>query len=161
MPILNAQSLAQVLDQNGNPVNIPGNMALMTRGPVVQVTLSIGQDIAQQLLQQGITLPTPEAGLALIDTGATSTCIDRTAAARMNLPVVDVVTMATAAAASTQHNVHPVSFEITGLPIQINGPRTIGVELQAQGLLALIGRDLLSACTLHYNGPTGGFTLSI
>jgi hypothetical protein len=43
----------------------------------------------------------------------------------------------------------------------INGPRTIGVELQDQGLLALIGRDLPSDCILHYNGPTGGFTLSI
>lgn len=54
-----------------------------------------------------------------------------------------------------------MSFEIAGLPIQINAPRTADVELQVQGLVALIGRDLLANCTLHYNGHAGQFTLSV
>jgi hypothetical protein len=32
--------------------------------------------------------------------------------------------------------------------------------LQAQGIHALIGRDILMQCVLHYNGTTGTFTLA-
>ena len=36
-----------------------------------------------------------------------------------------------------------------------------GAALEPQGLLALIGRDVLARCTLFYNGTTGEFTLAI
>lgn len=57
--------------------------------------------MAQQLLQQGLQLPTTETGLALIDTGASATCIDEHVAQRMGLPTIDVVTMASASHAGT------------------------------------------------------------
>jgi predicted aspartyl protease len=157
VPILNIQLTAQ--DPNGN--QIPHLVALLQRGPVVQVTVSVEQNIAQQLLAQGLSLPTPERGLALIDTGATSTCIDDAAAGRLNLPVVDVVTVASASHASTQQNVHPIQIEVVGLPITIGAPRAIAAPLAAQGLLVLIGRDVLQHCTLFYNGPAGSFSLSV
>jgi hypothetical protein len=50
---------------------------------------------------------------------------------------------------------------VVGFPITINTPRAIGAPLAAQGLLVLIGRDLLQHCVLVYNGPAGGFTLTI
>ena len=37
----------------------------------------------------------------------------------------------------------------------------MGAALKEQGLLLLIGRDLLAHCTLFYNGPTGQITLSL
>ncbi len=40
-------------------------------------------------------------------------------------------------------------------------PRATGASLAAQGLLLLIGRDVLQQCTSHYNGTTGDITLSI
>jgi len=134
---------------------------LAQRGPVVQVTVSVEQHIAQQLLQQGQALPTPESGLALIDTGATGTCIDEEAAQRLRLPVVDVATIASASHSAAQQNVYPIQIEVTGLPITINAPRAVGAPLAVQGLLVLIGRDVLQHCTLFYNGITGSFTLSI
>ena len=106
MPILNIQLAAQ--DLSGN--QIPPLVALLQRGPVVQVSVSVEQNIAQQLLAQGLSLPTPERGIALIDTGATSTCIDDAAAARLNLPAIDIVTVASASHASTQQNVHRKSI---------------------------------------------------
>ena len=157
MPILNIQLTAH--DPNGN--QIPPLVALQQRGPVVQVTVSVEQNIAQQILAQGLSLPAPERGLALIDTGATSTCIDDTAAATLNLPVVDVVTVASASHASTQQNVHPIQIEVVGLPITIAAPRAIAAPLAAQGLLVLIGRDVLQHCTLFYNGLSGSFSLSV
>jgi hypothetical protein len=101
---------------------------LVGRGPIVQVTVSVGQQVASQVLQ---------------------------------LPAIDVVTVASASHSSTTQNVYPIQIEVVGLPIAINAPRAIGAPLQSQGILVLIGRDVLQHCVLVYNGPTGSFSLSI
>jgi predicted aspartyl protease len=161
VPILNVQLGGEARANDGRSIPIPPQLALTQRGPVVQVTVSIGQAIAQQILQQGGTLPPPVSGLALIDTGATSTCVDDAAAQQLQLPAIDVVTIASASHSSTEQNVYPISVEVVGLPIAINAPRAIGAPLQPQGLLVLIGRDLLQHCVLVYNGISGSFSLSI
>jgi len=161
VPILHVQIAAQAQAPDGSTANVPPSIGLLERGPVVQVNVSVEQHIAQQLLQQGQVLPTPESGLALIDTGATGTCIDEAAAQRLRLPVVDVATIASVSHTATQQNVYPIQIEVIGLPIQINAARAIAAPLAGQGLLVLIGRDVLQHCTLFYNGITGSFTLSI
>lgn len=97
----------------------------------------------------------------MIDTGATSTCVDDAAAQKLRLPAIDVVTIASASHSSAEQNVYPISVEVVGLPIAINAPRAIGAPLEAQGLLVLIGRDVLQHCMLVYNGISGTFSLSI
>ncbi len=161
MPILHTQLRAQVKTPQGQIVQFPPAIALIRQGPCVQVTIGLAQSIANQLLQQGKTLPKPVSGVALIDTGATSTCIDDAAAKQLQLPVVNVVNVASASHASTPQNVYPIQIEVVGLPISIEAPNAIGAALTPQGLLALIGRDVLQHCTLFYNGLTGEITLSI
>ena len=161
MPVLNVQLGGEARATDGRTIPVPAQVALTQRGPIVQVTVSIGHAIAQQILQQGGTLPPPVSGLALIDTGATSTCVDDGAAQTLHLPAIDVVTIASASHSSTEQNVYPISVEVVGLPIAINAPRAIGAPLNSQGLLVLIGRDLLQHCVLVYNGITGSFSLSI
>ena len=140
---------------------MPPSLALTQRGPIIQVTIGVKQNMAQQLLSQGVALPQPMSGEALIDTGATSTCIDEAIAQQLNLPVVDVVTIASASHTETRRNVYPALIEVVGFPMQFNALRAIGVPLSTQGLQVLIGRDLLQHCTLFYNGMMGSFTLSI
>jgi hypothetical protein len=82
-------------------------------------------------------------------------------AQRLRLPVVDVVKMSSATHAQTDQNVYPVQIQVVGFPIQLQALFAVGAELAAQGLVLLIGRDVLQHCTIFYNGPTGGFTLSI
>ena len=38
--------------------------------------------------------------------------------------------------------------------------KAYGANLQSQGLIALIGRDLLSSCVLIVNGPEGTVSLA-
>ncbi len=160
MPILNVQFNAEEQkDEQGNIVTPPPGIALVMRGPCIQATVTVAQSIAEQLLQQG--KPDPISGLALIDTGATSTCVDDAAAQQLQLPVVDVVEIASATHASTQQNVYPIRIALVGTPLTIDAPRADGAALAAQGLLLLIGRDVLSSCTLFYNGSTGQITLSL
>jgi predicted aspartyl protease len=161
VPILNVQLGGEALAPDGRTIPVPPQIALTQRGPVVQVTVSVGRAIAQQILQQGGSLPPPVSGLALIDTGATTTCVDDAAAQQLALPVIDVVAVASASHSSTEQNVYPISVEVVGLPIAIDAPRAIGAPLAAQGLLVLIGRDLLQHCVLVYNGVSGHFSLSV
>lgn len=161
MPILHTQFSAQGKTQQGQIVPIPHSVVLQKQGPCVQVSIGLAQSIASQLLQQGKSLPKPISGIALIDSGASSTCIDDTAAQQLSLPVVNVVNVASASHASTPQNVYPIQIELIGLPISIEAPNAIGAALTPQGLLALIGRDVLQHCTLFYNGITGEITLSI
>lgn len=161
MPILHIQLNVQAQNNQGQIIQIPPSIGLQRQGPCVQVSIGLAQSIASQLLQQGQTLPKPISGIALIDTGASSTCIDSNVAQQLQLPVVNVVNVASASHTSTKQNVYPIQIEVVGLPISIEAPNAIGAALNSQGLIALIGRDVLQHCTLFYNGITGSFTLSV
>jgi predicted aspartyl protease len=129
------------------------------RGPVMQVTVTIEENAGKALLSQGKALPTPKTGLALIDTGASNTCIDEQAAKELGLPVIDVATMLSATHEKVPCNIYPVL--IRAPLVDLNSPWTMGAALAAHGLLVLIGRDVLQRCNLFYNGPIGQFTLSL
>jgi predicted aspartyl protease len=158
VPILHSQIAAQGKTPDGKVVQLPPAVALQMRGPVLQVTVSIEQNAAKALLSQGKTIQN-KTGLALIDTGASNTCIDEQAAKELGLPVIDVGSMQSASHEKYPCNIYPVQI-ITPV-VTLNSARTMGANLASQGLLVLIGRDVLAACNLFYNGPSGQFTLSL
>ena len=161
MPILHVQYDAQGQTPDGQPIQLPARIALLQTGPCVQVVISLAQSLSEQLVQQGHAVPQPASGMGLVDTGASTTCIDEALAQRLGLPVIDVVQMTSASHAGTEANVYPIQMEIVGSPIIVNVPRAIGANLAPQGIVALIGRDYLQHCTLFYNGLSGEITLSI
>lgn len=161
MPVLHSQYSGQGKTPTGQVVPVPGSAALHGAGPRLNVTVAIADQIAQELIKQGKTIQPAVSGAAMIDTGAAMTCIDNDAAKKLQLPIIDVIKMASASHASHPANVYPIKLTIAGLPIGINAPRAVGAELKVQDLIALIGRDILTRCTLHYNGPAGQITLSI
>ena len=126
---------------------------------MLQVTVTIEEHAGKALASQGKVPPTPKIGWALIDTGASNTCIDELAAKELGLPVIDIGTMLSATHDKVPCNIYPV---LISTPIvNLNSPRTMGAALAGQGLLVLIGRDVLARCNLFYNGPIGQFTLSL
>lgn len=64
-------------------------MALRQTGSLVQVILSPLEDQIQRLTKNGQKVPKPVTGYGLIDTGASTTCIDQKAATEAGLSVVD------------------------------------------------------------------------
>jgi predicted aspartyl protease len=161
VPILHTQFQGQAQTPDGKLVPIQPKLALQQRGPVIQVSITLEQSLATTLVQQGKSVPQPITGLALLDTGASNTCIDDEAARNMGLPVIDVGSMISATHTKTSCAIYPIQIEITGFPMRFQSPRTMGAALKEQGLLLLLGRDLLMACTLFYNGITGEITLAI
>ncbi len=160
MPIFHTQYSGKANDQSGKEISVNPRQVLQMRGPVVQVSVTVAQKISEQLIQQSIEVPEPVSGWALIDTGASNTCIDNTIATNLHLPVIDQVKMASATHNGTLSNVYPVFMRFIGVPIEVNAERVIGAELGNQGLIILLGRDLLQNFTMFYNGITGQITIS-
>ena len=161
MPILNIQLGGQGKNKQGKVVELHPSIALFQRGPIIQVSVTIEENVGKGLLAQGKPLPIPKTGLALIDTGATGTCIDEQVAKELGLPAIDVGKMTSATHKDQQCSIYPVQIVIQPTNLILNAPRTMGAALAAQGLIALIGRDVLRVCTFFYNGPGGNFTLSL
>jgi predicted aspartyl protease len=161
VPILTFQLAGQAQTPDGKTIAVAPAGMLQRRGPVIQVSITAEESIAKNLAQLGKTLPPPKAGWALIDTGASVTCVDDQAARDLGLPIIDVVGMWSASHAQTQQNVYPVQITIPALGFNLQAPRAVGAALDAQGLILLIGPDVFQMCTLFYNGPAGQITLSI
>ena len=102
-----------------------------------------------------------EKGLgALVDTGATMSCIDSGLAIQLNLPVVDRQTVA-GVHGKKEVNLHLAQIYIPSLRFTIYGSFA-AVDLIAGGQPhhALIGRTFLKNFTLTYNGRTGEVEIS-
>ena len=96
----------------------------------------------------------------MIDTGATHTCFDESAARRAGFPIKKPAIMASASHAETRVPVFSGKIVADGLTIDVD--QGMGVNLEGfPGLVALIGRDVLQNTLFIYNGPIGSITLSV
>jgi predicted aspartyl protease len=138
---------------------VSGQNLLVYFGPTLLV--NIGFDKAW--VDAGISSSIPIAGItdvkALVDTGATESCIDDMLAAQLNLPVIDKRQIA---GISGQHevNIYLAQIHFPALPFTIYGAFA-GVHLVAGGQShsALIGRTFLQHFTMIYDGKTGDVTI--
>jgi len=97
---------------------------------------------------------------ALVDTGATESCIDNLLAAQLNLPVVDRRPIG-GIGGQQMANMYLAQIHVAALRFTIYGAFA-GVELRAGGQVhsALIGRTFLRNYTMVYEGRTGTVTIS-
>ena len=161
MPIINVQYGGV---QPGQPISQPPpppTVQLAGPGPRIPIAIALHTTILQQLSLQGSPSSKIVTGQALIDTGAGITCIDIDAATQLGAPIIDYLTMTSASHPNNVQPVYPVQLQIPGTPIAINTPRAVGFPLANQGIIALIGRDVLQYMILIYNGPGGSISLSM
>ena len=102
----------------------------------------------------------PTAGLALIDTGAQATCIDAELAASIGCPVVGTAQMTSATHDAVEVPLYAVQLNIPALSGIVTARLAYAAQLEPQGLIALIGRDILKFWNFTYNGPAGTFSIS-
>ena len=103
------------------------------------------------------TTPAPERNeAALIDTGASGSCISEDLAKELGLPIVDRMEV-TGVGGRRVHNVYLAHVVVKQLGVESRGA-FIGVpRLGAQPLL--VGRDFLANVVLIYDGVTGVVTI--
>lgn len=160
MPVYNSQAFA----------NVPGGQqithaVLTINGPILDISVSIPQALANLYARQQIPLPSPITGIALIDTGATRSCVHGPIMSQLGVNPIGVVTTGTAAG-PVLHSLFPVHFTFPAAGIDFDFSAVVGVDLSrqiinGQQLIALIGRDVLARGIFVYNGPLGAFTFAV
>lgn len=148
---------------------VPGHaQALATGGLVMPVEVHVPARIAALLQQQQQPVPPPQAGLAMVDTGAGITGCNAAALTALGLNPVGQIMLGTAGG-PTPTLLYPAMIRVPAANWNFDLTAVAGVILTGQmipttppqPLLVLIGRDLLARMSLHWNGPGGACTLSI
>jgi len=147
--------------QTGQPV--PGG--LLRAGPVLPLEIAIPSALSRFLSTQNQQIPAPRSGFALIDTGATRSCVDSQVISSLGVNCIGVTTLGTAKGRS-QHHLYPAKFRFPVIRFEVEFGSVVGVDLSGQGagnmqIIALIGRDVLSRCILIYHGTKGSFSLAL
>lgn len=140
----------------------------MTRqsGAVVDMLVGVSDARAQALEEAGIAIPKMKKVRALIDTGATSTCLDPIVFTHLGLHPTGSIPMPTPSTGPVpiDASTYDVSIIIpAGTPPYLmieNMPVSASELYSAQGFHALLGRDILERCLLDFNGGAGFFTLA-
>ena len=120
------------------------------------------------LLASKLPVPNPLQIRALVDTGASGTCIDPSVLIALGLTPTGSVQVNTPSTGGMPHTAAQYDIAVIVPPANPSHPAlmlpsvpVIASELlQLQGFHALIGRDVLSDCVLHHNGTMRLFTLA-
>ncbi|WP_377779190.1 aspartyl protease family protein [Paraburkholderia dipogonis] len=120
----------------------------------------------RQLALQAAGQPAPPTtnGVFLIDTGASNTNVDPTLLAPLQLQPTGSIQVHTpstngAPVVCNQYDVELAIGSPNGPPFTIAALPVTEASLITQGIAGLLGRDVLSRCTLIYNGVLQMYTL--
>ena len=135
-------------------------------GPILQAVVSVSAPRAAALQQANEAIPQFQVIRALVDTGASHTCIDPSVLSALGLTPsgsTDCFTPTTGAT-PVPKDTYDVGFNIiaqVGIPhLGIETLSVMESSLSIQGIHALIGRDVLAHCHLTYDGRAKLFTLA-
>lgn len=142
-------------------------LPIQPQGPLVAAYIGVSRARRDALVAAG--KPVPAAILiagALIDTGASCTCVDKSVIVTLGLPPTGIASLYTPSTGTTPHNTSQYDVQLSIPGPTVGHPAlnfsTVPVtesDFSAQGIQALIGRDILQHCVLTYVGG-GFFTLA-
>jgi hypothetical protein len=137
-----------------------GSELLVSLGPTIQVNIGFDPDYIPALDPPMVPVPGVTSIHALVDTGATISCIDNLLAAQLGLPVVDRRPV-WGVHGSHETNTYLAQIYVPALEVTVYG-EFVGVDLQAGGQVhsALMGRTFLRNFQMTYDGRTGSVVIS-
>ena len=134
-------------------------------GPIIDLLVAVSRARSQALQAGGQPVPNPVQIRALVDTGASCTCIDPSVLKSLGLTPTGTAPIHTPSTGQKPHyaNQYDVSLVLLHLKLSLTFHTAAVVEAHlaaVQGVQGLVGRDLLSNCLLVYDGQSGRFTLA-
>lgn len=136
-------------------------------GPILNVFLTVSDARLTALTKLGTSIPNGQAATALLDTGASCTCVDPSIIKALGLTPTGQTSLLTPSTkqgpvAADQYDCGVIIYGQTAENPYIirNLPVLEAPLLQQQGFHALIGRDVLANCVLIYNGVIKTYTLA-
>jgi hypothetical protein len=144
-------------------------LQISPEGPLINAVIGVSEARKAALTEASQNIPNLVPIRALIDTGATSTCLDPSILHLLNLTPkgkIPVQTPTTGGIA-VEADQYDVSIIIPAFanqtPLILSNLPVICMPLVASmgpNVQALIGRDILAQCVLGYNGSAELFTLA-
>lgn len=144
-------------------------LSLIQHGAILIAFVGVSTARSSALKEAGLPIPKFEKITAMVDTGASSTCVDPSVLHALNLTPTGSVLVKTPSTGlqpvpAEQYDVSLFvpSSDASHIPLSIVTLPVICCKdfLQSQGFHALIGRDVLSHCILIYNGGENTFTIA-
>lgn len=135
-------------------------------GPLLNIQLAVTAPRANAQVASGIEVPQPISVVGLVDTGASSTGIDRTVVERLRLEPTGEMSVLTPSTGDNPTNVEQYDISVLiysaadEIPMSVPILAVAEIDIKNQGFDMLIGRDILSSCVLVYNDTTGLYTLA-
>jgi|SRR5208337_686277 len=129
-------------------------------GLLLTAEVAVSDALAEVLVAQNQAIPPSVPGPALVDTGASICAVDESAALKLGLQPIGQSNVS-GVGGTRVHNVYMAKVTFPGTPIPPQQWTLTGADLKDQNLLLLIGRDILRACVLIYNGPGGTCSLRL
>mgnify|MGYP000683339402 CR=1 FL=1 len=132
---------------------------------MIDVLISVSSARSAALAAAGGPIPPPMKARALIDTGASHTCVDPVVVSNLSLSATGVIPMITPSTGSTPINCNQYDVQVS----LVHADHTLVLDAvpvtesqlqQAQGFEMLLGRDILSKCVLVYHGDINLYSLS-
>lgn len=137
-------------------------------GPRLNALITVTNQRGQALKDAGLTVPSAVPVVAMVDTGASSTCVDPSVLNQLGLSPTGSVPVHTPSSGATPAMKDQFDFGLvipgadrSHAPLILGAIPVLSAELVAtQGFEVLIGRDILQNCVLVYNGYAQFFTLA-
>lgn len=144
------------------------NLPIDADGPVLTGVIWVSGPVRALLQAAGLPVPPPVNIRALVDTGASCTCLDGGVIARLGLTLIGETSVHTPSTLGTaaQHRMFDAQILVgsshppSTLLCNVESHPVVECDFSGQGIQALIGRDLLASAVLFYNGPASAFTLA-
>lgn len=139
---------------------------LTAAGAFTNVDIDLPQQVAASVMAGGQTAPPSVSGVALVDTGATLTCVHEALLTGLGLNPTGAVTSGTAAG-PTQQSMYFARLTFPQLgwtgELPVAGVDLTGQQVGTtppQSIVALLGRNLLQNWMLVWNGPGGMWSIA-
>ena len=139
-------------------------------GAFLQVEIHVPPAIGKVLSDDNRPIPPPVTGVAIVDTGATMTCVQESILRdQLQLQPIRTVKSGTASGQVTQ-NVYPARIVAANQGITMDLNAVAGVDLtgqtvatlpEPQTVIGLLGRNFLRYCVFIWNGPGGYWTITL
>lgn len=143
-------------------------LSITQQGPLLIAFVGVSEARESALKANNVSVPNLVRVAALVDTGASATCLDPTILTTLGLTPTGSTLVSTPSTGNTpvQADQYDISLLVppagnSQVPLFLGTlPALSCGDLAPQGFQALIGRDVLSHCILIYNGNRGHFSLA-
>ncbi len=136
-------------------------------GPLLNAVITPSAPLLNALQKNKQSVPAPIPCILLIDTGASTTCLDQTILSALQINPTGQTLIHTPSSGGDGHScpMYDVGIFIPGqvagsLLHFVNPVPVVGTNFKIQGIQGLLGRDVLKNACLFYNGTTNLYTLS-